>query len=165
VYLYTDRYQDDGVFTFDYNNDEIPGCSIIADNTPDKVAASTTSVKRDKPQSAPITSGLTSNNKVDNHKSDTAQVDKSRTCQPKTLGSPCRNARLRANALLYILADHYQIPDMRKAAAKKLAETATVLCSSNLAAMCRLIYDTAPPSALNLRTPFFQALSNHANDW
>jgi hypothetical protein len=166
AYLYTESYEDDGVFAFDYISNELQltggNANDTLDDTLDKVAASIASTRCYDPQPTPVAGDAQLDGADHGHKSDSIDAGNECTCQPKTRGSSCTNAELRTNALLYILADYYQIFDLKSAAASKFTEFITVFCPYSLAAACLLVYDTAPSTALDLRKSLARALSSHA---
>lgn len=73
----------------------------------------------------------------------------------------CRSHRLRANALVYIFADYYDIPDLKTLAVKKFEEALEGDCEEGLAGICRLVYERAPSTASDLRSCLSHAIAGN----
>ena len=75
--------------------------------------------------------------------------------------SSCNNTKLRANTLVYILADYCRIPDLKRLAMKKFAAALEEICLKDFGDICHLVYEVAPPNALDLRLCLSNAIASH----
>jgi len=75
--------------------------------------------------------------------------------------SVCINEKLQANTLVYILADYCQIPELKYLAVRKFAAGVEVICLTGFGNVCHLVYGSAPPTALDLRSCLSGAIASH----
>lgn len=76
-------------------------------------------------------------------------------------GLVCSNAKLQVNTLVYIVADYYQIPELKRLALKKFAAALDNVCRKGLSDVCYLVYESAPSSALDLRSYLSNAIASN----
>jgi hypothetical protein len=75
--------------------------------------------------------------------------------------SVCNNTKLRANTFVYILADYYQIPELKRFAMKIFAAALEEICPKGFGDTCHLVYEVAPPAALDLRSCLSNGIASH----
>ncbi|KAK0302036.1 hypothetical protein LTR91_025617 [Friedmanniomyces endolithicus] len=69
------------------------------------------------------------------------------------------SANLRVHTLVYILADYYQVPDLRRLAVNKFAAALDMEDEEGLGDICHLVYRVAPSTACDLRSCLSNAIA------
>ena len=82
-------------------------------------------------------------------------------CRKDETDTVCNNVRLRANTLVYILADYCQILELKRLSIKKFAAALEDICLEGFDDICHLVYEVAPPNALDLRLCLSEAIARH----
>lgn len=73
----------------------------------------------------------------------------------------CAGAEARTDRLVYLLADCYQIPDLKTLAAEKFETRLMKTCQHCLGEACRLVYGSTPSTAVELRSSLSRAIARH----
>lgn len=181
TYLYTGSYNDQSLISFDGTPQEPNhlqyGNAYIAMNTELGEGRETSVQSRDSAAEIEINEGHTSsssrtgqlkppdlvqhdetNSNADYEPEDHCQCSKNQSNKPKAV---CSNARLRANALVYILADYYQIPGLKRLAVSKFASALEKICQMDFGEVCFLVYKSVPSTALELRSCLSSAIVSY----